>query len=415
MRNASLFVLLAACTDTRDTLIEGTQSLRVELVSPASPGSIDEPLDDTDRTVVLNLTALDAQGELDPTFTKQVQVYAQFLGTLTPTFGSIPLASFEVTGGSAANQSVTLPNAFGPTVIWIDDGEGVGPEYIHGQVTGTSPILFYRDPFIVDLQKPRDEAALDALSVTPLQDKQVGVNASQFGAKGRLVINSVFAQGYTVSDLNCTDNPGTPDVVEADPPCVAEPYGHVMVFSFSAPRDECFGDLQVGQTITGFAGGLSEFNGLTEIGFPQTFSPKDVSGNCVVDRPLDVNGKPTRLPNPEVLDPLTWFNSLNDPDGIINFERNEAAPIQINNGKVCDLDEDFDTFKQWKVDPAGVGGDCAGNDNVLNVISTGITSIDPPSLVGKTLTKVVGVVRPVSIGSFNVWIIFPRDAQDIVQ
>jgi hypothetical protein len=406
MRHANLFFVcglgLAACSDTNDSLIEGTQSLRVELVSPASPGSIDDPLDDADRTVVLNLTALDAQGDLDPTFTKPVQVYAQFLGTLTPTFGSIPLASFQVTNGEASNQSVTLPNAFGPTVIWIDDGEGVGPEYIHGQVTGTSPILFYRDPFVADLQTPRDEEALDALSVTPLQDKQVGVNASQFGTRGRLVVNSVFAQGYTVSDVQCANDAG-------DPPCVGAPYAHVMVFSFSAPRDECFGDLQVGQVITGFAGGLSEFNGLTEIGFPQTFSPKDANGDCISDVSV------ARLPAPAVLDPATWFNGLDDPNGMINFERNEAAPIQINNGKVCDLDEDFDTFKQWKVDPTGVGGDCSGNDNVLNVISTGITAIDPPSLVGKTLTKVVGVVRPVSIGSFNVWIIFPRDVADIVQ
>ncbi len=411
MRITNFFLFsfgLAACTDTRTTLIEGTQSLRVELVSPASPGSIDEPLDDTNRTVVLDLTALDATGEVDTTFSKQVQVYAQFLGTLTPTFGSIPLASFEITSGTATNQSVTLPNAFGPTVIWIDDGEGVGPEYVHGKVTGTSPILFYRDPFIVDLQQPRDEEALDALSATPLQDKQVGVTSSQFGATGRLVVNSVFAQGYTVSDLQCANDAG-------DPPCTAAPYGHMLVFSFSAPRDECFGDLQVGQTIRGFAGGLSEFNGLTEIGFPQTFSPKDADGDCIVDRPLDINGKPTRLPEPAVLDPATWFNGLNDPDGMINFERNEAAPIQITNGKVCDLDEDFDTFKQWKVDPAGVGGDCSGNDNVLNVISTGITTIDPPALVGKTLAKVVGVVRPVSIGSFNVWIIFPRNDKDIVQ
>ena len=78
------------------------------------------------------------------------------------------------------------------------------------------------------------------------------------------------------------------------------------------------------------------------------------------------------------------------------------------------LDEDFDTFKQWKLDPNGAGGDCSNNDNVLNVITTGISAIDPGSLVGKTLPKVVGVLRPVSIGSFNVWIIFPRSADDVV-
>ena len=41
---------------------------------------------------------------------------------------------------------------------------------------------------------------------------------------------------------------------------------------------------------------------------------------------------------------------------MINFERNEAAPIAILNGKVCPLDDDYTTYKQWKLDPAGAGG-----------------------------------------------------------
>jgi hypothetical protein len=407
MRKALTLLLLAGCTDTRETLV-GTQSLEVELVTPANPGNPDAPLADTERTVVVNVRARDATGAIDTTFTKDVQVYAQFLGTLTPSFGSMPLATFTLTNGEAMGQSFTVPNAFGPTVIWIDDGEGVGPAYVHGQITGTSPVLFYRDPFIADLQTPRDEMALDALAATPLQDKQVAVDQSRYGARGRLVVNSVFAQGYTVSDVECADDAGTP-------PCVAGNYDHAMIFSFSAPRDQCFQPIEVGQVISGFNGGLSEFNGLTELGFPSTFAPTDglpiLEGEDECTHVLhDVN--PARLPQPAVVE-LSWFGPLSDPGGIINFERNEAAPIQINGGTVCDLDEDFDTFKQWKVDPAGVGGDCEGNDNVINVISTGITTIDPTALVGQTLPKVVGVLRPVNIGSFNVWIIFPRSADDV--
>src|SRR3954469_10422248 len=83
------------CTDRRDG-IEGTQSLEVQLVSPASPGTPDTPLADTDRTIVVNVIAKDPQGDVDPTFDADVQVYAQFLGTLTPTFGEVPLATFHV-------------------------------------------------------------------------------------------------------------------------------------------------------------------------------------------------------------------------------------------------------------------------------------------------------------------------------
>ncbi|HEU0036621.1 MAG TPA: hypothetical protein VFQ53_38675 [Kofleriaceae bacterium] len=389
---------LAGCTDTRDA-ITGTQSLEVTLVAPADPCPV-SGLADTERTITVNIRAKDAQNQLDTTFTKDVQVYAQFLGTLTPSFGDVPLATFTVTNGVADNQSVTLPNAFGRTTLWIDDGEGVGPDYVHGSVTGTSPILCYRDPFISDLQKPRDETALDALSSTPLQDKQIGVHTSRYGDTGFLVVTSVFAQGYTVSDVQCADT-------NASPPCTYQAYDHAMVFTFSAPRLDGR-SIEVGEVIGGFAGGLSEFNGLTEIGFPQTFAPVDKAG-----QPVSFSVDPARIPAPAVLT-ADWFKSLTDPSGgMINFERNEAAPIEIDNAKVCDLDDDFATFKQWKLDPAGVGGNCAGNRNVLNVITNGISEIDPPSLVGQTLPKVVGVLRPVNIGSFNVWIIFPRDANDV--
>ena len=52
--------------------------------------------------------------------------------------------------------------------------------------------------------------------------------------------------------------------------------------------------------------------------------------------------------------------------------------------------------------------------NVINVISTGVVPTDPMTLVGKTLPKVTGVLRPVNIGSFNVWIIYPRSSADLV-
>jgi hypothetical protein len=412
----SLLVSLG-CTDTRPA-IEGTQSLAITLVDPTDTGAPDRRLPDTQRSVTINVEARDANGDLDTSFDKDVQVYAQFLGTLSPSFGAQPLATFHVTAGVASNQVISLPDdirVFGPTVFWIDDGQGLGPEYIPGKITGTTSTLFFRDPFLADLQTPRDETALDALAVTPLQDKQIGISASRHGPNGRLVVNSVFAQGYTVTDVLCADELGSPPCTSPARPvnrggtlAQVVGYDHAMVFTFSAARDQFFDSIEVGQVIAGFAGGLSEFNGLTEIGFPQTFIPVDEQGVGI----KDVNT--ARLPVPEIVDPATWFDALSDPSGgIINFERNEAAPIQINGGTVCDLDDDFDTFKQWKIDPNGVGGDCSGNDEVINVITTGITAIDPPSLVGQTLPRVVGVLRPVNIGSFNVWIIFPRSASDV--
>ncbi len=404
MRWLLVTLLAAGCTEHRDHGLTGTQSISVEMIAPADPGAIDRRLPDTERTVIVNLTARNADNEIDTTFTRQVRVYTQFLGTLTPALELIPPTTIEVVDGVAMNQTVTLPaRVFGPTTLWIDDGEGDGASYVPGRVAGASPTLWFRDPFIADLQMPRDEMGLDALTRTPLQDKQVTVRSSRYGARGRLVITSVFAQGYTVSDVQCMDEAGTP-------PCTAQPYDHAMVFTFSAGRGSDGHVLEEGETIEGFGGGLTEFNGLTEIGFPQTFTPayKDDDGNGVNDAVTAA-----RMPAPVVLQ-TSWFNGLSDPDGRINFERNEAGAIEIEDGVVCPLDEDYATFRQWKLDPAGVGGANCNGDNLINVITAGVVpSFDPAAMVGQKLPRVVGILRPVSIGSFNVWIIFPRSMDDL--
>lgn len=396
----SALLVLGACTEMKDG-IEGTQSLQVELVSPASGGSATQRLMDNQRTVTINVTALGPDGEVDTAFDRDVQVYAQFLGTLTPSLSESPLTAFRVTGGKATGKTVTLPLAYGPTTLWIDDGKSADPTF----ATGTSPTLWYRDPFISDLQTPRSETALDALSSIPLENKQVTVNTSRYAARGRFVVTSVFSQGYTVSDVQCADESGTP-------PCTAQSYDHAMIFSFSAPRGTHGEAIVQGQTIQGFSGGVAEFNGLTELGFPRTYTSENEQVNKA------------REPQPVVADlettvtPETWFDPLSAPGGgVINFERNEAGLIQINNAKVCDVtnDNDYKTYKQWKLDPAGVGGNCMGNRRVINVITAGtVSEIDPPSLVGRTFAKVVGVLRPVNIGTFNVWIIYPRSSADLV-
>lgn len=396
--------LAAGCTEHRGHGLVGTQSIEVTLVAPADPGAIDRLLPDTLRTAVVDLTARDADGEIDPTFTKEVRVYTQFLGTLTPPLEQLPPNLIMMTSGVATNQTITLPpRVFGKTTLWVDDGEGSGSEYVPGRVAGASPDLWFRDPVIADLQTPRDEMGLDALTRTPLQDKQIAVRKSRYGARGRLVITSVFSQGYTVSDVQCADDTGAP-------PCVAQAYDHALVFTFSAGRGSDGHVLAEGEAIGGFAGGLTEFNGLTEVGFPTTFTPlyNDANGdgvNDAIDR--------ARMPAPALLQ-TSWFGALSEPAGRINFERNEAGLIEIRGGVVCPLDDDYATYKQWKLDPAGVGGaNCAG-DNLVNVITAGVvSSVDPAALVGKALPRVVGILRPVSVGSFNVWIVYPRGAGDL--
>ncbi|MBA3817944.1 MAG: hypothetical protein H0X17_03565, partial [Deltaproteobacteria bacterium] len=345
----------SACTDTLEPLT-GTQSLEVELLSPSTTGDVKNRLGETERTVIVNLRAKDANNAVDPSFSGDIRVYAQFLGTLTPTLEQQPLATIPMTGGVALNQTITLPpSVLSSTTLWFDNGTGLGPEYQFGAVTGTSPTLWYREPFIADLQRPRDETALDALSATPLQDKQIRVEASRHGDRGAMVVTSTFAQGYTVSDVQCATGGAMPT-----PPCTTPAvngivgYDHVLVFTFSSPRDQHGGPLQVGEVIQSFAGGLTEFNGLTEIGFPRTFI-------ATPDRDTPPYVNPALLPAP-VLFSTTWFDPVSrpdplaNPDGRINFERNEAGPIEMRNVKVCPLDDGpegvYTRFKQWTIDPS---------------------------------------------------------------
>ena len=391
---AALFLvcLLAACVE-HGPAITGTQSLKVELVAPADPGSIDVRLPDSARAISVKITALDQDGNLDTTYNNTLQVYVHFLGTLTPYLGeTTTLPPVTMVGGKGMG-SFTLPPVFGPTTLWFDDGEDPNAT----SATGVSPVLWFRDPFIADIQTPSNLSSLDALQVGPLDTKNVDVRASRYGARGRLVVISRFSNGYCVADVQCADAAGTP-------PCVSKDFDYLEVFSFSAPQDQNRVYIAEGETIDGFAGGVTEFDGLTEIGFPQTF----VAGSIIPN--------PAQEPAPVKFD-TSWFASTvvtgNTFTGKLNFEANEAGNIEIDGGRVCPLDADYTTYKQWKIDPAGVADAAAcGGKNLINVISTAASTIDPATLVGKTLPRLVGNLRPINIGSFNVWIIYPRSATD---
>lgn len=376
---ALISALSSACTDDRGAVVSGTQSLRVDLMAPAMTGSQTERLPDASRTVPVLVTALDADGKLDPSLSGDLRVFVQYLGSMTPPLDSgAPLTTLRMAAGQASG-TVTLPPVFGPTVLWVEHSTGASPTY----ATGTSPRLWYREPTISDISTPSDEASLAALATSPLELKQARVETSRYGARGRLVVTSVYSQGYTVSDVQCADEAGTP-------PCTTGNYDHVTIFTFSSPRDERGRELVVGQVIRGFAGGVVEFNGLTELSFPQTFA---FEGEPEVNL--------ARLPAPPVLQ-QSWFAQK------IEFERVESSPIAVLGGTVCPLDDDYEEFKQWKLD---VGNGC--NGDVINLVTNGVLDFDPAANVGRVLPRVVGALRPINIGSFNVWIIFPRFAQDI--
>jgi hypothetical protein len=373
--------------------------LVVSIVSPGNVGSDGDRLNGSGsgNPVTINVEAYDennclengsdcaADGGPAPDYTTTLGVFTHYLGTLTPYLTGSPLTTINITHGQAMNQSFTLPPVYGPTTIWLDDDSSADPQF----VAGTSPTLWFRDPFTADLQRPTNEASITALDVGPVDNKNVSVNGSQFGSNGRLVVTSVFSQGYTVADVDCQDAAGTP-------PCTAVDYGYMDVFSYSAAQDQELRYIVEGEVIDGYAGGVSEFDGLTELGFPQSF---------VDEVTPDVN--PAREPPPVVFD-TSW---LTNP---IMFERNESGMIEVDNTIVCPLDSDYTTYNEWKVYPASEDSSACGEDSeIIIIVTAGTVDIDPGTLVGKPLPRIVGNLRPINIGSFNAWIIYPRSMADI--
>lgn len=384
MKILALALVLAACTD-QSPAIKGTTSLKITVVAPTDLGDVNNRLGGGATTVMVNVEALDQLGKPDMTYNNAVGVYVHFLGTLSPYLDANPVATIAMVNGVAMNQKLTLPPVFGPTTLWFDDHSDPTATY----ATGVSPTFWFRDPFVSDIQTPVSETSADAFDLSPLVGKNISVNTSRYGANGKLVVTSVFAQGYTVADVQCGAN--------GAPPCTSNFYDFVEVFSFSAPVDQNALFISEGQVITGFAGGISEFDGLTEIGFPQTFV---APGVAMIDKTLE--------PPTQVID-NTWFTTNK-----INFERYEAAAIEVDGGVVCPLGADYVTYKQWQLDPAGVGDATAcGGKNLINIITAGVIDLDPGTLVGKKVPKIVGVLRPINIGSFNVWIIYPRSPADV--
>lgn len=368
---AAIFLLLGGCTSDAP-ILEGPTSLRVTIVSPTNLGSDDDRLLDSARDVVFNVEVLGADGQRVSDFSAELDLFAHFLNGLSPDDG-FPLIRVNVSGGVAENVAVTLPPVFGPVYLWVEDTQGENPTY----VTGTSEKMWFREPYLEDISRPVDEMALNALSASPLEDKQIVIAETRHGTNGRLMVTGTYAQGYTLSDVDCSASP-----------CTVGDYDSIYVYSFSRAENENGEVLQPGDVVTAVSGSISEFNGLTEVSFPDT-----IQGNTT--------SLPGEIPEPVVIQE-SWLSSK------IEMERNESSLVAIDNATVCDLDEDFERYSQWKLD---VGQGCG---NPINIITSGqVPLFVPEDFVGETLPRVVGTLRPVNIGSFNVWIVYPRFLEDI--
>ena len=370
---AAMAIALAGCVEELPALT-GTTSLRVDLISPSETGTANARLPAVAKEVTIQVSALDTTGQIDTSFNKEVDVYASFFGGLTPPPGS---PKIKLEAGTSAPATIPLPLVYGPTLLWIEDTRSPDATY----ATGTSPTLWFHDPTLSDISTPEDEDDSDAMYHSPLEEKEVVITSSRHGSRGRLVVTGVYSQGYTLSDVECRDEAGTP-------PCTTSDYDHLMVFTYSVPIDKKGRLIKVGHTVARVGGVVQEFNGLTELGFPETRLTDDDPQPALVPASIEIT--------------QDWFG-----ENEIRFERAEGGLVRIKNGTVCATDRDYDRYKQWKLD---IGAGC---ERPINVVTTGVADFDPVENDGATLAEIVGTLRPVNTARINVWIVYPRSNADL--
>jgi hypothetical protein len=355
----------------------GPSTLRIDIQSPSQRGSETEPLPDEARSIALTVQALDAAAAPAPVDT-DVALYLQYLGSLSPRPGSEPAMWIRLRNGAGA-ATLRLSQVYGPTVLWVEDSHGDAPSY----ATGTSDPLWFRDPHLEDLSRPAPGRGEEALFRSPLEGKQVRVSRSRHGAAGALVVTGVSAQGYTVSDVRCDSRP-----------CTTSPYGHMYVFSFSRPVAVDRRPVRVGHRLAWVAGAVTEFNGLTELGYPQTE---------LQPGPPD----PDLLPAPARLD-AGWLQATAGGDRGAALEPLESALVSLEGGVICPVDGEYDKYGQWKID---VGHGCRRSYSVIS--RDAVPDLDPTALEGRQVRRIVGVLRAVNLPNMDVWIIEPRGPEDI--
>jgi hypothetical protein len=373
----ALALALGACV-IDEPLPHRTTSLRIAVEEPTDLGTAEARLEDGLTQARITVQALDQLGRIDGQFNGSVDVYIQTLNSLSDQPAHLALSAGRGAG------TVALPKiVFGATVLWLEDLTGDAGR-LPTFATGTSPVFWFREPLLKDISTPDLTAPSSTwLRRSPLEGRQVRISSSEHGDAGRLIVTGVYADGFSVSDVDC-----------GSLPCVAQPFAHVYVFSFSRPIDIKGRPVQVGQTLRSFEGGVAEFNGFTELNFP-------------VQELVDATIDETLLPEPTPIE-AAWLQSGND-QGLRRLEENESALMQVSAVTVCPLDSDYERFQQWKVD---VGQGCGRAVNVISAST--VATFDPQAFVGQRLTRIVGALRAVNLGSFNVWILLPRRAADIV-
>jgi hypothetical protein len=265
-------------------------SIALQLLQPVVTGTPESPINTQSAT--FNLTAIDDHGLTWP-LDVDVDVYISFGGVKTGIVdncgasNTAPIKTIHLVAGTATNQSVDLPQAYGATTIWLDEHSS--------HATGSSPTIYFRNPLISDIQTPPDLMAPNATFCTPFNRKFIIIDRAT-GA-GQLVVTSVFGNAFAVTDTG------------------GSIFNSIYLFSFGKPPQY----IVPGKVLKSFSGNLAKFVGFSELNFPLF----DAADDTVPLAPL---------PAPVVL----TQDHIANRDNVFLLQY-DAGVVEVS-GKVCDPD-----------------------------------------------------------------------------
>lgn len=286
---------------------------------PTTDGSGEWP----ERQYRLKVEALDAKGARVESLTRPLHV------RVVP--GQVVLDEArgftdQITMNAGVGEAVVaVSHIYGDTRIWAED---LGTSEEPGSyATGVSPTLYVQAPTISDIQYvPRDQECLSYVGTT-LEGYECAALASTFvrvrAADRLLVVTAITTSGFYVTD--CIDAGGPLGACQG----AAGQYNSMYAFSYSAP-DGVF----PGAVLESLAGNVSEFNGSTQLSFPDwVLAP----------------GEQVDPPEPEVLSEQIYCSS----DSAYATEPYESDLVRVENLVIKDFASDsydlgrFNRFGQW--------------------------------------------------------------------
>ncbi len=342
--------------DGAEELVEGPFGFDVE-VPAGQRGRVDAPLPFPAEPVSfdVSLRAVDSEGR-PVSFDGWVQLRVE-PGEVEGVEATEHVGSFvRLQDGVAENVRVHVSRAFGEARLWAldvgfqpaapgdaacangrdDDGDGRrdwpwdpgcwyandDDERLGRHAVGVSDSIWFDYPSLADVQGRQGSS--------PMKGRRVVVESAS------MVVTRITTDGFYVSELGSSGE--------------ALPWGHLFVFNYSTPPG-----LRVCDRIERISGGVVEFFGFTELGFPtwrsEPWCPEGM--RCAAPDGEVRDGEPCPVPEPFVLDGTV----LGTPE----MESWESALVEVRGARLPTL---------FGPEPPPAGSNCDLNGD-------GVVSLEP--------------------------------------